>query len=168
MSNFLFQQGDNPLHLAVSGGNFEMTKMLLERKDIDPNIKNKSGNTPLHLSIIHKHIEIAQMLLERKDVDPNGKNGGCSAKASKRKTKSIRKFSTWHDRDIRTRRCVKKHNRAKRTGTTMPHMVCVINAGEIISQVVAGFAIAPAHLNAIFHNIIVFQTFCFIYAIACG
>lgn len=37
----LFQRGDTPFHLAVAGGNLEITQMLLERTDVDFNHVNE-------------------------------------------------------------------------------------------------------------------------------
>lgn len=58
--------------------------MLLNHKDINPNIKNISGNTPLHVAITYftqwktkydnKDINPIKMLLKHKDTNPNIKN----------------------------------------------------------------------------------------------
>ena len=47
------------LHLAVEIGNLEITKLLLEKKEIDINIKDSHGKKPIDYS---KNHEIMQLL----------------------------------------------------------------------------------------------------------
>ena len=79
--------GDTPLHIAVRTRKVEFVKMLLNREDVDVNVRNKEhhgsmdsmkwtcGDTPLHVAIRTRNVEFVKMLLSREDVDVNVRNG---------------------------------------------------------------------------------------------
>jgi len=69
--------GSTPLHLAVSGGNHRLAKILLDH-GAAANCQDMDGNTPLHLAA--NFSEILLLLLEDGDANPNIPNndGFCS------------------------------------------------------------------------------------------
>ena len=70
--------GRTPLAWAAINGQEEVVKVLLERKNVDPNHPNKNDRTPLACAALNGHERVVNLLLEREDVDPNrpGKDGG--------------------------------------------------------------------------------------------
>ena len=61
-----------PLSWAAENGHEGMVKLLLERKDVNPNTRDtKYGQTPLVWAADKGHEEIVKLLLGQKDVNPN-------------------------------------------------------------------------------------------------
>ena len=46
-------------------------KLLLEKNDVDPNVRDNFGCTPLASACLHKNIAIVRSLLSRHDIDPS-------------------------------------------------------------------------------------------------
>ena len=63
--------GSTPLTWAAKNGHQEAVKLLLGRKDIDPNRPDYDNRTPLGFAAMKGHEGVAKLLLEREDVDPN-------------------------------------------------------------------------------------------------
>jgi len=64
--------GRTLLTLAAEHGHERVVKMLLERRDVDPNrADTKYGRTPLAWAAGHGYERVVKMLLERRDVNPN-------------------------------------------------------------------------------------------------
>jgi ankyrin repeat protein len=58
------------LHIAISLGNVEAVKILLQQENIDVNRQNKSGHTPLHVTTKHPSLlPIAELLVQEKSTD---------------------------------------------------------------------------------------------------
>lgn len=55
--------GRTALSWATINGNRPILKILLQRHDIDANIKNRRGLTPLHYAIINDHGSTAELLI---------------------------------------------------------------------------------------------------------
>ena len=67
--------GMTPLHYAAKLGRGNCTDYLLERTDIDLNIKeNLAGNTPLHEAVKNGRTESVKFLLAHQDINPNLRN----------------------------------------------------------------------------------------------
>ena len=65
-------QGQTPLSWAAEKGHAGVVKMLLGRKDVDPNkTLPKKGHTMLTWAAEGGHEEVVKMLLEREDINPN-------------------------------------------------------------------------------------------------
>jgi ankyrin repeat protein len=66
-------QKTRALHFASRHGHIEATRLLLQHKDINPNVRLYQYNysTPLIMASHQGHIEIAKLLLSHKDIDPN-------------------------------------------------------------------------------------------------
>jgi ankyrin repeat protein len=64
--------GFTPLHLAVSQGHLELSRMLLEN-EADPRMHDNNGDTPLHLAASGCHLEIIRILLEY-NAEVNSRN----------------------------------------------------------------------------------------------
>ena len=58
------------LNFAVQDGNPEIVKALLQRQDIDVNLKFE-GNTPLFTACNEDNPDVVELLLEREDIDIN-------------------------------------------------------------------------------------------------
>jgi len=69
---------DAELILAASSGNVELVKRLLDRKNLDINVKNQWGVTPLLGAVRYGHLEVVKMLLSREDVDIDVEDKGGS------------------------------------------------------------------------------------------
>ncbi len=69
--NFVNEDGWTVLMLAVEGGDTEMVKLLLENKQIDPNLADKDGWTALMLAAVKGHTEDLKLLLENEKTNPN-------------------------------------------------------------------------------------------------
>jgi len=64
--------GEPPLWSAVEWGHEREVKLLLNKKDIDPNATNNNhGQTPLSLAAENGHERITRLLLARGDISPN-------------------------------------------------------------------------------------------------
>ena len=70
--NVADRMGSTALTWAAMRGHSGVVKVLLERKDVNPNQRDtKSGRTPLSWAAGKGHGGIIKMLLEREDVNPN-------------------------------------------------------------------------------------------------
>jgi len=64
--------GNTALTWAAKRGHDGVAKMLLERKDVNPNQPDTEyGQTPVSWAAQQGHFRVVEMLLERGDVDPN-------------------------------------------------------------------------------------------------
>ena len=64
--------GCTALIWAAEKGHEAIVKMLLERKDVNPDLADTvAGRTPLSWAAENGHVGVVQMLLEREDVNPN-------------------------------------------------------------------------------------------------
>ena len=67
--------GMTPLHNASKEGRKRCVEHLLDRTDIEVNIKeNLAGNTPLHEAVKNGRTEVVTMLLAHEDINPNLRN----------------------------------------------------------------------------------------------
>ncbi|KAK0516682.1 hypothetical protein JMJ35_001285 [Cladonia borealis] len=57
---------DISLHIAVQCGAVNMTRMLLDRKELSVNIRDCNGASPLHIAAQNGHSSIAEMLIDAK------------------------------------------------------------------------------------------------------
>ena len=58
--------GAGVLHCATEKGLSQIVEMLLKRKDIDINMRNKNGCTPLYYACSFAHMHLVKLLLEHK------------------------------------------------------------------------------------------------------
>lgn len=64
--------GHNALLLAISNGNIDVTRALLENPDIDVNVHTTHGNTPITMyAYNNKYIDILKLLLSHENIDIN-------------------------------------------------------------------------------------------------
>ncbi|KAI5812584.1 hypothetical protein BZA77DRAFT_269930, partial [Pyronema omphalodes] len=69
--------GMTPLIRAIMAGNIDIVDMLVLRRDLDPNLQNRSsatsttGATPLYFATVKANIDIMNLLFERPDLDVN-------------------------------------------------------------------------------------------------
>lgn len=61
----LNDDGNTPLHVAVSKEHQDIVELLLNASGIDINIQNNQGNTPLHISISKGNEELVRLLLSK-------------------------------------------------------------------------------------------------------
>lgn len=64
----------NPLLYAIFKNNNEISRLLLNYKNIDINVKDCQKNTPLFRAVYNENIEIVRLLLYFKNIDINAKN----------------------------------------------------------------------------------------------
>ncbi|CAH0018796.1 unnamed protein product [Clonostachys rhizophaga] len=70
--NFIIKRDMTLLCAAAGLGSAAVVRMLLQRRDIDPNFRaQESHTTPLSLAVLRGHSEVVGLLLEREDIDPN-------------------------------------------------------------------------------------------------
>ena len=66
------KSGGTPLSWTAGNGHEGVVKMLLERKDVNPNTPDTQyGQTPLSLAAENGHEGVVKVFLERRDVNPN-------------------------------------------------------------------------------------------------
>lgn len=63
-----------PLIIAAREGYSEIVQMLLNRSDIDVNVKKDDGICALSIAIINNNISIVEMLLNHSDIDVNSQS----------------------------------------------------------------------------------------------
>ncbi|WP_425384372.1 ankyrin repeat domain-containing protein [Wolbachia endosymbiont (group B) of Eupithecia inturbata] len=61
----LNDDGNTPLHVAVSKEHQDIVELLLNASGIDVNIQNNQGNTPLHIAISKGNEELVRLLLSK-------------------------------------------------------------------------------------------------------
>lgn len=61
--------GNTAIGRAARGGHLQCVKILLERKDINPNIPNEKKQFPLHFAAFKKHPEVVKAMLESGKCD---------------------------------------------------------------------------------------------------
>jgi len=73
--------GEAPLCVAAYKAQGMVVEELLQRENIQVNIKGKHGRTPLYLAAEEGHVYIVKCLLQHPDIDLNSKNapGGATA-----------------------------------------------------------------------------------------
>lgn len=64
-------QHKTPLSCAAEKGHEAVVKLLLDRKDINPEFRDSRGRTPLSVAANNGHEAVVQLLLDRGDVNPN-------------------------------------------------------------------------------------------------
>ena len=62
------------LHHACYNGWFEVSKVLIEKYNCDPNCRSAAGSIPLHLACWSGNLNLVKYLILDKDCDPNDKN----------------------------------------------------------------------------------------------
>ncbi|KAJ6785519.1 hypothetical protein PWT90_03810 [Aphanocladium album] len=63
-ANFVDDQGNSVMNLAVAGGHTAVVAMLLQNTGVDPSLGDNNGLTPLHLAADGGHLDIAKLLVE--------------------------------------------------------------------------------------------------------
>ncbi|CAG9992909.1 unnamed protein product [Clonostachys byssicola] len=63
------EEGWAPLHVAVNDTNEPITKLLLERPEIDVNVTTKQGWTALHMAMVSCSRNLANLLLDHPGID---------------------------------------------------------------------------------------------------
>jgi len=66
--------GRSPLAWAVEGGRVGIVKLLLDRKDVNPDSGDNFGRTPLWCAALGGHEGIVKLLLDRKEVNPDSRD----------------------------------------------------------------------------------------------
>ena len=66
-------RGRSPLAWAVEGGRVGIVKLLLDRKDVNPDSRANYGRTPLWCAASGGHEGIVKLLLDRKEVNPDSR-----------------------------------------------------------------------------------------------
>ncbi|HVL55128.1 MAG TPA: ankyrin repeat domain-containing protein [Burkholderiaceae bacterium] len=87
--------GWTPLHYAVTGGNAEIVRMLLERAAFIDAV-SPNGTTPLMMAVRHRHFTIARMLVDE-GADPTLKNEGGWTAAEYARAHRDEELARWLD-----------------------------------------------------------------------
>jgi ankyrin repeat protein len=75
VSSGKFVEGRTPLHLAVTGGNREMTELLIASGSI-VDMRENHGNTALHFAAANNHRNVAEVLVRKgAEINARGSNG---------------------------------------------------------------------------------------------
>ena len=59
------EYGDHVIHYASKGGLILIVKFLIEKRNVDKDIKGRSGSTPLHYACTKKHLHLVQYLISK-------------------------------------------------------------------------------------------------------
>lgn len=79
----------HPVHCVASSGYTDLFKILLEKGDIDLNVRTKDGNTALHIAATNGHIAMVEALLqEGASPDIENADGMTPADAALKKDKT--------------------------------------------------------------------------------
>ena len=68
-ANMMDTWGRTPLAWAAESGHEGIVRLLLGRKEVDPNSRDDDGQTPLRQAAMNGHEGIVKLLLDRKEVD---------------------------------------------------------------------------------------------------
>lgn len=71
---YLFIFNETPLYTAANNGQKEITKILLQMKGINVNIKSLNNDTPLKVSVQNNYKYIVKLILSQKSVNINIKD----------------------------------------------------------------------------------------------
>jgi len=74
--NSIDETGTTPLSWAARKGQEAVVKLLLERKDVNPDRPDNGGQTPISWAAENAHEAVVNLLLERKDVNPDRPDNG--------------------------------------------------------------------------------------------
>lgn len=89
--NTRFRQGKSLLHIVSGKDNKDILFYLLDKKRMDPDIRDDGQNTPLHLAIAHSDFVKANKLIEE-GTDLNAANSmGCTPLHKVRSAASLQK-----------------------------------------------------------------------------
>ena len=69
-------RGRTPLVWAAESGHEGIVKMLLDRKEVDPDSRDESYRTPLLEAALGGHEGVVRLLLDRKEVNPDSRDKG--------------------------------------------------------------------------------------------
>ena len=64
-----FYEGDTPIHVASQNGHLLIVKYLIEKQNVDKNIKGNCQRTPLHYACSNGHLLIVKYFIENQNVD---------------------------------------------------------------------------------------------------
>ena len=60
-----FYQGYTPIHIASENGHLSIVEYLIEKQNIDKDIKGRYGKTPLHYACLNGHLPIVKYLISK-------------------------------------------------------------------------------------------------------
>ncbi len=94
--------GWNILHNAVFENDYNITKNILNLKEIDIDAKSKAGISPLHIAVKNRNLKLVKLLLRNKaDIDIQDNNGLTPLHyATGQKRYKIVKYLILHGADI--------------------------------------------------------------------
>jgi ankyrin repeat protein len=87
--------GNTPLHLAISAGKIDITRLLVETKEVEIDAQNNAGNTALHLAVQNNNEGLAQYLVHVGGANKKVKNNNkiTVSQVAKDKKMELKKFS---------------------------------------------------------------------------